>query len=87
MIINGRFGKALRVAEELQAWINDTLGDRFALEHPYVAVTYTEVSLDLSLGEIGLWCDQADSEDDLTVEYCKGVLRKYAEPFAMLNDG
>lgn len=75
--------KALKVAKQLQKWV-DARGQLFKdYECPFVAVVVSEVIVSITIGDFCVWESESVDEECLTLELCKAayieeVMRLYA---------
>lgn len=70
--------RAVDVVNHLQEWIDN----RDGLSRTHMAgLTYTETTLEIFAGDVGLWCDQSDGSEDMTFEYCRDAFLKHIADF------
>lgn len=80
--IDPKLVEADKIRQQLQNWLYDKyVYDERIL---YAWVTYTDVTLEIGVGDWCLWYDQGDSSDDFNFEFCKAELIKVAGGLALL---
>ena len=80
IIVKARVEKARQIAGELQNWLEDHEGLSMI---PVANITESEYTLEICINHECIWSSEADSDDDLTFEYCQNAWVEYAGQVAL----
>lgn len=72
--IQSEIREAVEIVEKLQEWI-DSLG--IAADEIRANFSWSQETIQISIGDRVLYCDQASSYDDFTFEACKRFWLEY----------
>lgn len=73
--------KAIDIVTRLQEWIEDVDGlDSTPIAH----LTWSDRTLEIGIGEAGLWSDQGDTDEELTFDELRARYIKHVENLALV---